>query len=892
MTNSYKKESPLVGFAGFGGGAPGLSYKSAASKTYVDDVYSTYVYTGNNTAGRAVNNGIDLSGEGGLTWIKRRGAGTGDHILNDTVRGAGEYLQSNDSVADSTDTNRLTSFTSTGFTVGTDATVNYGHPDPTYSGTYSSWSFRKAKGFFDVVTYTGAGGTQNISHNLGCIPGCIIIKRTNSTNSWRVYHRGTDSSAPQNYSLCLNDNSAREDYTYWNDTAPTETQFTVADSDVNGSGGTFVAYLFAGGASTTDKAVEFDGDDYLTMPVSNTDFDWGASDSLTIECFLNLDDVSSMAYNSIINRWAGSNYSFGLDVKNNGNLFFYFGSGTGSITTAESSGTTISTNTWYHVAVVKDGTTGRFFINGKACGTFTWNLASSNSSQTLHVGNLGDGNVYDIDGELSNVRMTMGQALYTTNFNVPHDPLTTTSQGAVATNVKLLCCNQSTTTGSTVAPGTITANGDPTVTTNSSIFDDTAAHIFGEDGDKGIIKTGRYIGNGSDDGPEINLGFEPQWILLKRTDSTDNWPMYDVMRGITTFGTDNQLRADQDAVEHTTGTTVDVTSTGFNITTLGSEVNASNGEYIYMAIRRPDGYVGKPAEVGTDVFTMDVGNGNSYIPSHDSGFPVDFAFVKQFGGTSDWDTSARLMSEKFVKTNTTAGQDTSTGYTFDSSVGWGSASWLDSAVQSWMWKRGAGMDVLVWEGNSVVGRKLSHSLNSVPEMFWVKMRTGGTNGWQVYHKGLNDGTDPQNWSLSLQMDQAENGVETWQYTAPTSTHVTLSANGTVNLNGRKYVMMLFASVDGISKVGSFSGSNSTVSVNLGFQPRFLILKNASNTGNWVVVDTTRGWGSGDDQYMRLNTNGQNGAHDLGAPTSTGFDVTGGSSDYNAAGSTYIYYAHA
>ena len=69
-----------------GGGA-------VATKTYVDDIFSTYVYTGNNTAGRVVNNGIDFSGEGGLTWIKRRGAGAGDHILNDTVRGAGEYYK-------------------------------------------------------------------------------------------------------------------------------------------------------------------------------------------------------------------------------------------------------------------------------------------------------------------------------------------------------------------------------------------------------------------------------------------------------------------------------------------------------------------------------------------------------------------------------------------------------------------------------------------------------------------------------------------------------------------------------------------------------------------------------------------------------------------------------
>ena len=130
---------------------------------------------------------------------------------------------------------------------------------------------------------------------------------------------------------------------------------------------------------TTDEddsyySAHFDGTgDYLSMPVNNSDYDWAADGSLTIEAWVNMDDIDGQTYNSIINRWGGSGtYSFGLDVKSNGNLFFYRGNGS-TITTHESSGATIAINTWYHVAVVKDGTTGRFFINGTARGTFTWN---------------------------------------------------------------------------------------------------------------------------------------------------------------------------------------------------------------------------------------------------------------------------------------------------------------------------------------------------------------------------------------------------------------------------------------------------------------------------------------------------------------------------------------
>ena len=54
----------------------------------VEDVFSTYLYTGNNQDGTVITNGIDLDGEGGLIWIKRRNAGT-EHLWQDSARGAG-----------------------------------------------------------------------------------------------------------------------------------------------------------------------------------------------------------------------------------------------------------------------------------------------------------------------------------------------------------------------------------------------------------------------------------------------------------------------------------------------------------------------------------------------------------------------------------------------------------------------------------------------------------------------------------------------------------------------------------------------------------------------------------------------------------------------------------
>ena len=854
-------------------------------KSYVDDAFSTTLWTGDGASSRTITNNIDTSTDGGLIWIKNRQNASYWNVLFDSVRGGGQISSNNNDANLAQASNvagYVSNYSTTGFTL---TSGNNSNDTGNKSGEDNvAWTFKKTPGFFDVVTYTGTGSSTQISHSLASVPGLIMVKKTSHSGAWVVYHRSLGN---QKY-INLNLNSQAGENPGVFGANPTTTDFTVGtDGEVNQSGHEYVAYVFAGGDSTTDKAVEFDGDDYLSMPVSNTDFDWGASDSLTIECFLNLDDVSSQAYNSIINRWTGSNYSFGLDVKNNGNLFFYFGSGTGSINTAESSGTTISTNTWYHVAVVKDGTTGRFFIDGKACGTFTWNLASSNSSQALHVGNLADGNVYDIDGELSNVRMTIGQALYTTNFNVPSDPLTTTSQGAVATNVKLLCCNQSTTTGSTVAPGTITANGNPTVTTSSSIFDDSAAHVFA--GTNSIIRTGTYIGNGSSTGPVMNLGWEAQWILIKEISTGGQpWSVFDSMRGIVSGGGDNYIHPNENSSETTELERVDVTPTGFKITD-GGWINNSGETYAWMAIRRPDGYVGKPADAGTDVFAMDTGAGSSTIPNFDSGFPVDFATAREFAGAAHWNTGGRLIQGVYVDTDNNNSENGASAMNFESNVGWNSLGGWNSAAQSWMWKRGAGFDMVSYKGYNPSGiRDIPHNLNAVPEMIWMKARNYG-GGWSVYHKGCNGGTNPEQYHLRLDNTNTQtDSAQAWADTAPTSTHWTVAddnaGNGTYN-----YIAMLFASVTGISKVGYFAGSDYSNTISLGFAPRFLLLKNIDATEYWPVYDSLRGW---NNRIAINNSNAQATTSGWVTPTASGVTLIGNQLPVNKAGNRYIYYAHA
>ena len=155
---------------------------------YVEDVFSTYLYTGNGT-GQTITNDIDLSGEGGLVWMKDRTTGSasvGWNTLVDTERGGANQIWSNSTNGQVNLPSRALTFNSNGFSVSADIYHTNRSGDD-----FASWSFRKAEKFFDVVTYTGTGvDPMSVPHNLGVTPGCVIIKRTDTTADWQVMFPG------------------------------------------------------------------------------------------------------------------------------------------------------------------------------------------------------------------------------------------------------------------------------------------------------------------------------------------------------------------------------------------------------------------------------------------------------------------------------------------------------------------------------------------------------------------------------------------------------------------------------------------------------------------------------------------------------------------------------
>jgi len=416
--------------------------------------------------------------------------------------------------------------------------------------------------------------------------------------------------------------------------------------------------------------------------------------------------------------------------------------------------------------------------------------------------------------------------------------------------------------------------------------------VFGETRNKPLCHVYSYTGDGSNSN-HVNIGFEPQFTMIKRRDSTGHWYMHDAMRGVISGHSDWRLQADQYDQDALSGNYIKYTPTGFTLESAAGGINSNGQTYLYIAIRRPDAGVGKPVELGTDVLSMVYGNSGGTNPSFVSNFPVDFAFTRQPATSEAWYTAARLIQGKYLFANDVYEEQSASNYLFDHDNGWRDGSAITSYF-SWMWKRHAGFDVVAYTGNGSAGHQISHNFLKTPEMIWVKRRSGTTN-WFVYHKNLNGGSSPEDYYLKLNSDSAETDATTaWNDTAPTASHFTVGTHAQVNENGSNFLAVLFTSIPGISKLGGYTGTSSSPSVTIttGFSPRFLLIKRIDGVRDWCVFDTVRGIGSGTNDYkLRLNTNAAQSNGQFVDVTSTGFTVQS-VLDVGTNGGKYLYYAHA
>ena len=408
---------------------------------------------------------------------------------------------------------------------------------------------------------------------------------------------------------------------------------------------------------------------------------------------------------------------------------------------------------------------------------------------------------------------------------------------------------------------------------------------FGPDADQDIIKCGSYTGGSLPN--EVTVGFEPQYLMIKNITTTGDWMMFDTTRGIN-YGNDldNVLFANEVDAERTNTGYIGVTPTGFVHQGGSGDTNESAKTYIYMAIRR--GPLSTPTDA-TQVFSMVNPQIQFNDPGFKSGFRTDFGMFKIKNSTNAWYTATRMLGISYLESNGNNAKQTTSSIAWDYSPGmYGRGGWWDginnNQAMSWMWKRAPGyFDVVHYTGTGS-NRTVNHSLGVVPEMMWVK-RVNTSNNWKTFHSSLGA---TKSMELNTTVAQETNGSALWNSTLPTSSVFTVGTASDVNGNGDSYIAFLFATVEGVSKVGTFVSDGTPTNIDCGFTSgaRFVLIKKATTTFDWRVWDTTRGIVAGDDPYLALNdtyasyTNG-----DWVDPHSSGFATTTAFSN-----GTYIFYA--
>ena len=311
-----------------------------------------------------------------------------------------------------------------------------------------------------------------------------------------------------------------------------------------------------------------------------------------------------------------------------------------------------------------------------------------------------------------------------------------------------------------------------------------------------------YTGTGSAPLAITGVGFQPDWIWLKRRSATSNHHLFNSVRG-----TDKFLQASTSDAEQTGSNNIDsFDSDGFTL----NATSATN-----------------PAE----------NNLNS----------TDVAWNWLAGGSAVSNTNGSIASS--VSANTEAG-----------------------------------FSIITYTGNSSAAT-IGHGLSSAPEMYIIK--NTASDNWVVYHKDLTSAS----YYLTLDTTNQEisNNV-VFNGTDPTSS--VLSVGTSRSTNGNNFICYAFHSVNGYSKVGSYTGNGSSAGsvIYLGFRPSWVMTKRIDSTGGWVIVDNKRNTHNLVNNYLRPDSSTNELTANISDFLSNGFKLR--STTHNESGSSYIYLAFA
>ena len=612
------------------------------------DHFEPVIYTGN--GGTQSISTLDFAPD--FTWIKQRNDSTHWHILNDSLRGAGYRLFSNEVNAESYYNLNLQSFDSNGFTVGSDTDINEN------TGTYVAWNWKaggddvqntdgtitsqvsaNVDAGFSIVKFTASSNTNDtLGHGLSSAPEMIIYKKLDGTSNWTVYTNVIDGSWDY---LRLNLTNAKADGSGTWSTASTIKNISTAGNwisyafhSVDGMSkiGSYVGTNAAGNSIVTGFRPAF----LMTKRSSAAGGGWNIFDNkrgTNKRLYPHLSNAEGTDSPEIV-TFNSNGFTFNTaDSWNNGAYTYIY------MAFAEENvePQPVLANSFNTVTYTGTGST-RAVTGFGFQPDLMWIKKRSSST---NAGNMWFDSVRGLDkvigSDRTNAEYNGGGTGYMNS--VDSDGFTLTG------NLIVNESSQSFVAWAWKASNESTINQEGSIT---SIVSSNPASGF---------SVAKYTGNLTASTVGHGLSSTPELIIVKRTDSTSNWFVYSAPTGNTKYlNLDTTGAASTFNVWNNTSPTDAV----FSLAAQG-DVNASGGSYISYAFHSVDGY----QKVGS--YSGSGGAGNA----QDVGFAPDFLMVKSTNAATNWaifDT-ARTGKRLQADLSNSEGDDTrvtltSTGFQF------------------------------------------------------------------------------------------------------------------------------------------------------------------------------------------------------------------------------------
>ena len=442
---------------------------------------------------------------------------------------------------------------------------------------------------------------------------------------------------------------------------------------------------------------------------------------------------------------------------------------------------------------------------------------------------------------------------------------------------------------------------------------------------------GEFVYTTSDGTATGTNGFEPALLMVKRNTAgqTANWRIVDNKRStqnprqIALFPNLSNVE-DDDASQR-----VNFFANGFQIANTDASWNASGETYLYLAI----GSNPAPTPTATNSFDLTTYNGTSSSPQFVTSASLypQIIWNKQTGGSA----AHRLLDQlrgsgnylypsevnandgynaDYIRFQKDGDDGTVTGlYLPGADSNFNTSEWVN-----WFWKAGtpsfnndgtltsitsvneaAGFSIVQWKGDGNAASTVGHGIAAGAPDFVAYKDSSNSRNWNVYVSSASASYKPFGGTLDLDSAFNTSGGTNGSSGTPTATTLTFTAGSstvdTVNANAAIMMAYCWKSTTNYVDVGSYTGAVGRT-VNVGFQPRFVLIKKVNAAYNWSLYDSIRGSsGALTDRYLI--------AADANSPqvtsssvyidfTSTGLSFPNSYSGTNNTGDEYIYIAFA